>query len=72
MAEKPGVPLTTVLASMMQIHVHAPYLLNHALETLLRGHGMPPATLSISPIMSWSAAAINILPTPPAKRRWII
>lgn len=30
MAEKPGVPLTTVLASMMQIHVNAPYLLNHA------------------------------------------
>ncbi len=24
---------------MMQIHVHAPYLLNHALEDLLRGHG---------------------------------
>lgn len=39
MAEKPDIPLTTVLASMMQIHVHAPYLLNHALETLLRGHG---------------------------------
>ncbi|HHG8774704.1 TPA: dihydromonapterin reductase [Raoultella planticola] len=39
MAEKPGIPLTTVLASMMQIHVNAPYLLNHALENLLRGHG---------------------------------
>ena len=39
MAEKPGIPLTTVLASMMQIHVNAPYLLNHALESLLRGHG---------------------------------
>ncbi|MGT4676794.1 SDR family oxidoreductase, partial [Aeromonas caviae] len=25
--------------SMMQIHVNAPYLLNHALESLLRGHG---------------------------------
>lgn len=24
---------------MMQIHVNAPYLLNHALESLLRGHG---------------------------------
>ena len=24
---------------MMQIHVNAPYLLNHALEALLRGHG---------------------------------
>ncbi|MEF3090880.1 dihydromonapterin reductase [Raoultella sp. WB_B2P2-3] len=39
MAEKPGTPLSTVLASMMQIHVNAPYLLNHALEALLRGHG---------------------------------
>lgn len=37
--EKPGVPLTEVLNSMMQIHVHAPYLLNHALEPLLRGRG---------------------------------
>lgn len=24
---------------MMQIHVNAPYLLNHALQDLLRGHG---------------------------------
>ncbi|WP_426616969.1 dihydromonapterin reductase [Raoultella sp. R2A007] len=39
MAEKPGIPLSTVLSSMMQIHVHVPYLLNHALEGLLRGHG---------------------------------
>ena len=39
MAEKPGVPLSTVINRMMQIHVHAPYLLNHALEELLRGHG---------------------------------
>ena len=39
MAEKPGVPPSTVLNRMMQIHVHAPYLLNHALEELLRGHG---------------------------------
>lgn len=39
MAEKPGVPLSTVINRMMQIHVHAPYLLNHALEALLRGHG---------------------------------
>lgn len=39
MAEKPGVPLSTVINRMMQIHVNAPYLLNHALEALLRGHG---------------------------------
>lgn len=39
MAEKPGIALTTVLASMMQIHVNTPYLLNHALESLLSGHG---------------------------------
>ena len=37
MAEKPGAPLADVLACMMQIHVNTPYLLNHALETLLRG-----------------------------------
>ncbi|MCL0341144.1 SDR family oxidoreductase, partial [Escherichia coli] len=34
-----GVPLSTVINRMMQIHVNAPYLLNHALEALLRGHG---------------------------------
>ena len=39
MAEKPGTPLSDVLACMMQIHVNAPYLLNHALEGMLRGHG---------------------------------
>ncbi|EOT8831188.1 dihydromonapterin reductase [Escherichia fergusonii] len=39
MAEKPGIPLPDVLSCMMQIHVSAPYLLNHALEPLLRGHG---------------------------------
>ncbi|ENV9335098.1 dihydromonapterin reductase [Klebsiella aerogenes] len=39
MAEKPGVSLSTVISRMMQIHVHAPYLLNHALESLLRGFG---------------------------------
>ncbi|MDY1035557.1 dihydromonapterin reductase [Enterobacteriaceae bacterium RIT714] len=37
--EKPGTPLGETLSSMLQIHVHAPYLLNHALEALLRGHG---------------------------------
>lgn len=39
MAEKPGIPLPGIMQQMMQIHVHAPYLLNHALEPLLRGHG---------------------------------
>lgn len=39
LAEKPGAPLTEVLSAMMQIHVNTPYLLNHALEGLLRGHG---------------------------------
>ncbi|WP_248638266.1 dihydromonapterin reductase [Citrobacter koseri] len=39
MAEAPGTPLSDVLACMMQIHVNTPYLLNHALERLLRGHG---------------------------------
>lgn len=37
--EKPGVSLSNVMQQMMQIHVNAPYLLNHALEPLLRGHG---------------------------------
>lgn len=37
--EKAGTPTADVLCAMMQIHVHAPYLLNHALENLLRGHG---------------------------------
>lgn len=71
MAEKPGVPLSTVINRMMQIHVNAPYLLNHALEALLRGLAMPPATLSISPITWWSAGATNISPMPPAKPPWI-
>ncbi|MGL4725240.1 MAG: dihydromonapterin reductase [Scandinavium sp.] len=37
--EKPGLSLSDVMQQMMQIHVNAPYLLNHALEPLLRGHG---------------------------------
>lgn len=37
--EKPGISLSDVMQQMMQIHVNAPYLLNHALEPLLRGHG---------------------------------
>ncbi|MDR9889810.1 dihydromonapterin reductase [Pseudenterobacter timonensis] len=39
MAEKPGTPPGDTLSCMLQIHVHAPYLLNHALCDLLRGHG---------------------------------
>lgn len=39
LAEQPGTPLSDTLSSMLQIHVNAPYLLNHALQDLLRGHG---------------------------------
>jgi dihydromonapterin reductase/dihydrofolate reductase len=38
-AESPTVPHGDTLATMLQIHVNAPYLLNHLLEPLLRGHG---------------------------------
>ena len=38
-AEQPGVALSEVMQQMMQIHVQTPYLLNHALEPLLRGFG---------------------------------
>lgn len=31
--------LSEVMHAMMQVHVNAPYLLNHAFESLLRGHG---------------------------------
>lgn len=37
--ETPDTPLCDVLSSMMQIHVSTPYLLNHALESLLVGRG---------------------------------
>jgi len=37
--EKSTASLSEVMQQMMQIHVNAPYLLNHALEPLLRGHG---------------------------------
>lgn len=39
LAELPGTLLSDTLSSMLQIHVNAPYLLNHALQDLLRGHG---------------------------------
>ena len=39
LAESPNASLSHVLNAMLQLHVHAPYLLNHALEDLLRGHG---------------------------------
>jgi Dehydrogenases with different specificities (related to short-chain alcohol dehydrogenases) len=39
MCETPECSLSAVMQQMMQIHVNAPYLLNHALEPLLRGHG---------------------------------
>ncbi len=38
-AERPDVPRQDTLARMLQIHVHAPYLLNHELAPLLRGYG---------------------------------
>jgi Dehydrogenases with different specificities (related to short-chain alcohol dehydrogenases) len=38
-AESPQNSLSSIMHEMMQIHVNAPYLLNHALENLLRGHG---------------------------------
>ncbi|HCC0886987.1 TPA: dihydromonapterin reductase [Salmonella enterica] len=45
MTEKSATPLTEVLSCMMQIHVTTPYLLNHALEGLLRGHGHAAADI---------------------------
>lgn len=44
-AESPDVAPADVLNAMLQIHVHAPYLLNHALEDLLRGHGHAAADI---------------------------
>jgi dihydromonapterin reductase/dihydrofolate reductase len=38
-AERRDMTLTEVLSRMIQIHVNAPYLLNHELESLLRGFG---------------------------------
>lgn len=38
-SESPELAPESVLHEMMQIHVHAPYLLNIALEKLLRGQG---------------------------------
>ncbi len=38
-AESHTVAHSDTLAAMLQIHVNAPYLLNHLLEPLLRGHG---------------------------------
>ncbi|AFJ47330.1 dihydromonapterin reductase [Shimwellia blattae] len=37
--ESADVPLTETLATMLQIHVNAPYLLNHLLSDLLCGQG---------------------------------
>lgn len=72
MAEKPGAPLTDVLACMMQIHVNTPYLLNHALKDYCVGTDTPPAISFTLPIMWWSAVATNILRMLQAKRHWII
>lgn len=45
MAEKPGSSLPEMLRIMLQVHVHAPYLLNHSLESLLRGQGHAAADI---------------------------
>lgn len=45
LAESPHRSPADTLAAMLQIHVHAPYLLNHLLEPLLRGHGHASADL---------------------------
>ena len=47
MAEKPGAPLTYVLASMPQSHGNPTYLLYHGLGRFMRGHG--PAASDIIP-----------------------
>lgn len=44
-AESPGVAHEDTLAAMLQIHVTAPYLLNHLLEPLLRGKGHASADI---------------------------
>lgn len=70
-AEKPGTSLSETLSAMLQIHVNAPYLLNHALQDLPAATGMLRATSFTSRIMWWSAAATSTLPMRPVKPRWI-
>ncbi|BDH46085.1 dihydromonapterin reductase [Salmonella enterica subsp. enterica serovar Choleraesuis] len=43
--ESPETPAAETLQAMLQIHVHAPYLLNLALEPLLRGQGAAGADI---------------------------
>lgn len=38
-SEEAATPLSETLHTLLQVHVHAPYLLNHAFERLLRGFG---------------------------------
>ena len=45
LAESSGSTLAETLTAMLQIHVHAPYLLNHHLEPLLIGHGHASADI---------------------------
>lgn len=68
MAEKPGAPLTDVLACMMQIHTCSTMLW----KDYCVGTDTPPAISFTLPIMWWSAVATNILPMLQAKRHWII
>lgn len=44
-AENHHTPLADTLSAMLQIHVNTPYLLNHLLEPLLRGHGIAGADI---------------------------
>ncbi|MGB7799739.1 dihydromonapterin reductase [Buttiauxella sp.] len=43
--ESPALSPADTLTAMLQIHVNAPYLLNHYLEPLLRGHGHASADI---------------------------
>lgn len=45
LAESPHLSPADTLAVMLQIHVNTPYLLNHYLEPLLRGHGHASADI---------------------------
>ena len=60
-----------VLACPMQIHVNTPYLLNHALERLLRGRTRRQRYHSFTDY-GGGAVATNILRMLQKKRHWII
>ncbi|MFI8417057.1 dihydromonapterin reductase [Serratia sp. NPDC078593] len=45
LAESPQTPPEQIMASMLQIHVYTPYLLNQLLESCLRGQGQAGADI---------------------------